>query len=177
MEHDGPFIIKIAPWFPSVVISSFLTFRLRQRQRMPPKPYFALQRGLGNKGDQTSHSVLARKMAGTRYERVKEVEDVKDVNGTHPVEISSKTQPIDQISAAPNFPFRSVGLIISGAIYIGVPASEFITAGPSAPGAFVRIARVLAIVRLPFAITLAAPKSTNLIVELVPRRISVLVSY
>lgn len=93
-----------------------------------------------------------------------------------------------QISAEPRCPAFSDARITSGAMYlvdispccepeeptyIGVPASEFITAGPSPPpGTFDLIARVLAIVRFPFAITLAAPKSTYLMIEFVPSRIS-----
>jgi hypothetical protein len=58
-------------------------------------------------------------------------------------------------------------------MYIGVPAREFMTPGPSAPGAFVRaFTLVRAIVLFPLAMTLAAPKSTNLICELGPSRIS-----
>lgn len=85
---------------------------------------------------------------------------------------------MDQISELPNLPDFSF-LITSGAMYIGVPAREFMTAGPSGPGAalVVRLAtRVRAMVLLPLAMTLAAPKSTNLIVELVPSRMSPRVS-
>lgn len=76
--------------------------------------------------------------------------------------ISSITHPIDQMSAAPSRPLRSLRMI-SGAMYIGVPAREFMTAGPSGVGplrAFAALVR--AIVLLPFAMTLAAPKSTSL---------------
>lgn len=94
------------------------------------------------------------------------------LHGFRPVTISSRQQPMDQMSELPNRPVFSF-LITSGAMYMGVPAKEFMTAAPSAPGAFVRLAtRVRAMVLLPLAMTLAAPKSTNLMVELVPSRIS-----
>lgn len=79
----------------------------------------------------------------------------------HPVAICRITQPIDQISEAPIFPPFSF-LMTSGAMYIGVPASELTTAIGSAPAGRVRAARVRAIVLLPLAMTLAAPKSTSL---------------
>lgn len=99
------------------------------------------------------------------------------LHGLRPVTISRMQQPVDQISEAPNLPDFSF-LITSGAMYIGVPANEFIAAGPSAPApapvalVFRFATRVFAIVLLPFAITLAAPKSTNLIVEFVPSKMS-----
>lgn len=90
----------------------------------------------------------------------------------HPVAISKITQPIDQISDDPRLPLFSL-LITSGAMYIGVPASELTAARGSA--AFVRVclaARVRAIVLFPLAMILAAPKSTSLRCALSVRRIS-----
>jgi len=56
---------------------------------------------------------------------------------------------------------------------MGVPARLLTTPGASVPGALARLMTLVrAIVLLPFAITLAAPKSTNLICELGPSRIS-----
>lgn len=56
---------------------------------------------------------------------------------------------------------------------MGVPARLLTTPGASVPGALVRLMTfVRAIVLFPFAMTLAAPKSTNLICELGPSRIS-----
>ena len=56
---------------------------------------------------------------------------------------------------------------------MGVPARLLTTPGASVPGALVRlITFVRAMVLLPLAITLAAPKSTNLICELGPSRMS-----
>lgn len=60
---------------------------------------------------------------------------------------------MDQMSEAPSLPAFSF-LITSGAMYIGVPASEFITAAPSATcarGLFA--ARVLAMVLFPLTMT------------------------
>lgn len=76
--------------------------------------------------------------------------------------ISRITQPMDHTSEDPSRPLFSF-LMTSGAMYIGVPASELTAARGSA--AFVRVcraARVRATVLLPLAITFAAPKSTSL---------------
>ena len=89
-------------------------------------------------------------------------------HGLRPVVISRTTQPMDQISAAPRAP--APPLMTSGARYIGVPASEFMTAGPASPPPPPLIARVFAIVRLPLMMTLAAPKSTYLRTELAPSK-------
>jgi hypothetical protein len=81
------------------------------------------------------------------------------------------------MSIAPRRPDRSF-FMTSGAMYIGVPARLFIAGTPSTPPAPTRppvacwTARLLANVLLPLMITLAAPKSTNLMVELEPSRMS-----
>lgn len=96
----------------------------------------------------------------------------KLLHGFRPVTISSIQHPSDQISELPSRPDFSF-LITSGAMYMGVPARLLTTPGASVPGALVRLMTfVRAIVLFPFAMTLAAPKSTNLICELGPSRIS-----
>lgn len=94
------------------------------------------------------------------------------LQGLRPVTISNRQHPKDHMSELPSRPDFSF-LMTSGAMYIGVPAKEFMTPAPSGPGALVLLMTLVrAIVLLPFAMTFAAPKSTNLIVELVPSRIS-----
>ena len=93
---------------------------------------------------------------------------------TYPVAISNSTQPMDQISGDPSLPLFSL-LITSGAMYIGVPAKDIMFPGSPAPPAGALdclMARVRAMVLLPLAMTLAAPKSTNFSCDPADKRIS-----
>ena len=86
-------------------------------------------------------------------------------HGRRPVAISRTTHPSDQMSTAPRRPpFRPspLPLITSGDMYIGVPVIDFCLAGAGSTCS-VLFCR---------AMTLAAPKSTNLITPLWSRRMS-----
>lgn len=78
---------------------------------------------------------------------------------------------MDQMSDAPSRPGFSLRMI-SGAMYMGVPASEFMTAGASTAVVLCLAALVRAMVLLPLTMTLAAPKSTSLSTEFVASRMS-----
>lgn len=84
-------------------------------------------------------------------------------HGLRPVAISRITQPRDQMSTDPGFPGFSP-LITSGDMYIGVPVIDRFGCELPCPSA--------ANVRPWRAITLAAPKSTYLMMPLWSRRIS-----
>lgn len=86
--------------------------------------------------------------------------------GRRPVAISRMTQPSDQISTAPWRP-RLVPRITSGDMYMGVPVIDLCRP--------CRVAACSAAKVLPcLAMTLAAPKSTNLITPLWSNKISVI---
>lgn len=98
------------------------------------------------------------------------------LQGRLPVAHSRMTQPTAHTSMAPILPRRSP-LTVSGERYIGVPVSELASAGAATPSAETVGAPVLmrereASVFWFLARTLAAPKSTYLIVPLPSRRMS-----
>lgn len=82
--------------------------------------------------------------------------------GRRPVTISRMTQPKDQISTAPALPGFSP-LITSGDMYIGVPVMDLFGLVACRSAARVRPCR---------AMTLAAPKSTYLMIPLWSSKIS-----
>lgn len=86
----------------------------------------------------------------------------KLLQGRLPVAHSRMTQPKLHTSIAPILPFLTP-LTVSGLRYIGVPVNELASA-PGIPSTAVTIRDRDAIVFWFFASTLAAPKSTNLMV-------------